>query len=470
MYFGLKDNMVDGEMDKKTVMGMPLLVTLGFGTENVTTNGTGDFWIWVALFALAIIGVLILFVSSYQTKKIEKIHQEIFNRQKEMEKNQALILSNMGENIHDMVTKALKIEGGHETVGGHFISKLPEGKENLEEKLLTVTNDLIEFLRLKSDKITIENETFNLNNVLNEISGYICSRYRGKEIDLIFDIHHNVPRLMIGDSLHLGQVINGILEYMMSTLQRGELQLEIEMFNTYKEDMELQFRFADTGDGLSVEGIEKLFIPHYDEKNGTYRGLGLFVSSELVKMMGGELSVQSQLGKGTSFVLTLPLDLFDKNNKRKYRLPEKVLTSKKVFIVDRNYNSALAIKKTFAYFRHEVKVVSLEAFLENRPDLSSYDIVVLHETLFDHGLIGYLQKIKLNKELKVISLSALLQMKENPVHNDVIDMELYTPMNQERIFEMIVNMYNIDVEAIEKGIQIAYSGDKQCYTKQFLFL
>ncbi len=250
--------------------------------------------------------------------------------------------------------------------------------------------------------------------------------------------------------MHLGQVINSILEFMMDKLETGELKLEIEMFNTYEENIELQFQFTDRGNGLSSEEIESLFNPYYDEQHSTYIRLGLFVSNELVKMMGGELSVQSYLGKGTSFTFTLPLDIFDRNNKRKYRLPEKVLTSKKVFIVDENYNSALAIKKTFAYFKHEVKVLSKDAFLKNIPNLMPYDIVVLHESLFTHRLVDYLNKLKLEKELKIIALNSLLHMDEIHFNDDVIDVYLYTPLNQERIFEMIVGMYNINIEIIEE--------------------
>ena len=125
----------------------------------------------------------------------------------------------MSENIYGMVTKTLKKEANEsDNRKNEQIVNLPASLENIEDRLLTVTNDPIAFLRLKSGKIIIENEKFNLNNVLNEISGYICNKYKGSQVDLIFDINNNVPRLLVGDSLHLGQVINSILEYMMGRL------------------------------------------------------------------------------------------------------------------------------------------------------------------------------------------------------------------------------------------------------------
>jgi CheY-like chemotaxis protein/signal transduction histidine kinase len=445
------------EMNQRSILALPLLLSLSYGVESTTLNDIENFWIWIALFALGIIGILILFISSLQTKKIEKVHKEIFDRQLEMEKNQTKLLSNMSENIYGMVNKALKKEegkGSRKESSMNLVRQEPKLSEldsidDIEDRLLTVTNDLIEFLRLKSEKIEIVNETFNLNNVLNEISGYICNKYKGKQVDLIFDINHNVPRLFVGDSLHLGQVINNILEHMMERLDNAELKLAITMYNTYEDDIELEFLFHDTGEGITEEELESLFNPYYDEESSTYRGLGLFVSHALVKMMNGELSAQSQVGKGTSFTLTVPLEIYERQNRRMYRLPEKVLTSKKVFIVDNNYNSALAIKKTFAYFRHEVKVLSREAFLKNMPSLNLYDIVVFNESLFTPRLLDYLGKIKKEKELKVISLNTLLNNKIS-FKDDLIDVYLYTPLNQERIFEMIVGMYNINVESIEE--------------------
>jgi len=408
--------------------------------------------IWIALFAMASIGVLILYVSSRQTKKMKKVYQEILDRQLEIEKNQASLLSNMSENIYGMVTKALhKEQTEKRKTVAESIQNLTEDMNTIEDRLLTVTNDLIAFLRLKSDKIQIENAKFNLNNVLNELSGYICNQYKGSHVNLIFDINNNVPRLLLGDSLHLGQVINSILEYMMGKLSSEELRLEIEMFTTYEENVELQFKFTDTGDGLSPEELESLFNPYYDEQQSIYRGLGLFISGELVKKMGGELNVQSQKGKGTTFTMMLPFKLYDKDNKRMYHLPEKMLTAKKVFIVENNYNAALAAKKTFAYFRHEVKVMAKEAFLQYIPNLTPYDIVVLHNSLFSHKLINYLEKIKKGKELKVVSVLSLLQEDETHFGDEIIDVELYTPLNQERVFEMIVGMYDISMPHPDEG-------------------
>lgn len=423
------------------------MVTIVLGLMNYAqagdTTGVETFWIWIALFALAFIGIAILFISSQQTRRVQKLHQEMFDKQLEMEKNQNLLLTNMSENIHNIAKQAL--EPGNRSLAQ--ISQPFQTKEemltNVEHRLLDVTNDLIDFLRLKSKKIEIVNEEFNINNVLNEVSGSVCSQFSGNSSELIFDIEKNIPRRIVGDSLHLGQILSSILEYLMEQSQTDEVKLEISMFDTYEDKIELQFQFTDTGEGLSSEALEKLFVPYYDESSGVYVGLGLFVAHELVDMMGGELSVRSTIGKGNAFTLSLPFCIVEKSNKRMYRLPDKVLIEKKVFIVDNNYNAALAIKKMFAYFRHEVKVLSREEFMKNIPNLTPYDIVVLNESLFNVRLVEYLKKIKMGKELKVLALNSLLQSDKESFVDPIIDLHLFKPLNQERIFEMIVNLYDI---------------------------
>jgi CheY-like chemotaxis protein len=392
-------------------------------------------WVWVALFALGFIGVLILFVSSRQMTKIEEMHRRVMEKQQEIEQSQSLFLANMSENIHEIVEKSYR---------EHSLPKEDEPKVAKEKKLLDVTNDLIEFLRLKSKKVEIKHEKFNLNNVLNEVSGSVCSKFKGSPVELIFNIDNIIPRYLIGDALNLEKTLHNLLEYVLSTVEKGEVLLEITMFATYEEKVELQFKLSDMGEGLTEEEREHLFEPVYNEETKEYSGLGLFVAKALIEMMDGELAVHSTLGKGTTFTITIPFEVLDPNNRRNYRLPEKILTAKKVFIVDRNYNSALAIKKKFAYFKHDVKVLSKEEFLKRMHNLSGYDIVVLDESLFKARVVAYLRKLKKEKDLKVIALNSLLEKDEDIPVDEVVDKVLTKPVNQERIFEMIVNLYTLE--------------------------
>ena len=434
--------------------------TIGsYAGVDAVANGNETLWVWLGLFALGVVGIMILYVSSKQMLKLEKMHRNMMQKHEEIERSQSLFLAKMSENIHEIVERSYKECDPQITSATASVT----GKE---KKLLDVTNDLIEFLRLKSKKVEIIHEKFNLNNVLNEVSGSVCSKFQGSRVELIFNIDNAIPRYLIGDARNLEKTMHNLLEYVLSEVPEGEVSLEITMFGNYEEKIELQFKLRDTGDGLSDQEKEHLFIPIYDEDKKEYKGLGLFVANELIGMMGGELVVDGIKGKGTTFTATLPFEMLDPGNRRNYRLPEKVLTQKRVFIVDENYNAALAIKKMFAYFRHDVKVLSKEDFLSQMPNLSGYDIVVLDLALFNSRTLKYLEKIKPQHEMKVVALDSLLRKESHDDIPDIVDRVLAKPANQERVFELIVNLFTIDSgkfnavsETVEEESDLTHRGD-----------
>ena len=153
---------------------------------------------------------------------------------------------------------------------------------------------------------------FDINIVLMTLYSSLEAIREEKNIELIYDIDKNVPRRLVGDSLHLGQTLKSILEHVMGEEDIDEVKLEISKFDTFEEQVELQFQISDVGRGLDTEALDNLFIPYYDEETGTYVGLGLFVAHELVYMMGGKISVQSIEGRGSTFTLSLSFNVVEK--------------------------------------------------------------------------------------------------------------------------------------------------------------
>ncbi|SFV71347.1 conserved protein of unknown function; putative sensory transduction histidine kinase [hydrothermal vent metagenome] len=436
-------------------------VSFAFGEE---IAGTNEFSLWIAIVSLAFLAIFILFFSSRKASKLQKIHENLSSKQAIMEKNQNRLLTTMSENIHDIALKA--IEEGREVLSKPSVSNANKEKifANVENRLLGVTNDLISFLQLKSEKIEILDEEFNINNVLNEVSGNVCRTFSGSHNELIFEIDKNVPRRLIGDSLAIEKILQSILEYQMEQGNKLEVKLEISMFDTHGSMVDMQFIMTDTSQGIGEHEIDNLFKPYYDDSLGEYVGLGLFVSNELVNMMDGTLSIQSTVGRGNAFTLSLPLKVHDKSNKRMYRLPHKNLIEKNVLIVDNNYNAALAIKKMFAYFRHEVTVLSEIEFQKDRADFRLYDIVLVNQNIFDRGLVSYIHRIKEKQSLRVIALNSLVTIEtEEQFADEVIDAYLSKPLNQERIFELIIGLYDEDepIETSEKIPAIVIASDSE---------
>ena len=396
-----------------------------------------DETLWIALFGLAIIGILFMFLSSDQIKRLKSEHEKMKSKHKKLEQKQHEVLSSMGENIHTIAKETMS----HTSKIAEKVKETPlyDDIEQViynENELLDVTGDLIKFLRLKSKKVVIQHEVFNFNHVLNEVAGLLNNTYKQNDTELIFDIDKEVPRYMLADSLHLGQILINLLEYFIQNSKTKEIKLEVVTFSSLKEGLQLHFQIdAD----LIIEDKETLFDSYYDEKSRRYVGLGLFVAKELTHLMDGELLVLDHENGCNSLVFTIPIEEKNKE-KRKYRLPDKGLVGKKILIVDKSSSAAAATEKLFAYFRAEIKVLTVEKFSENIPNFAAYDIVALNNTLFNFKILEILRTVKKVQPLKIISLDNLFSS-DYSVLNDVIDIGLKKPLTQEYVFDTLVELY-----------------------------
>jgi len=407
----------------------------------------------IALFVLAFVSIFILFIFSNQVMSIKKMYQKMFQKQQLIEEKQAKVLAQMGEKIQcmaqDVVTKC-----------EHDDESYIPNKPGTKTELLDVTNDMIEFLKIKSKKIEITNEQFNLNNVLNEVSGRLAYKYFGSKVEIIFDIDKDVPRYLIGDSYYFGNIIYNILEYSMEYLVEKELKLSIVKKSKGKDKLDLKLEILNLGATISQEELDMFFVPQYDEEKQEYRGLGMFIAYELVKLMNGRIEATQKKNLGISFDIRLPFE-YNSTELRKYRLPDKAMINKRVLIVDVNEDSAQALEKMFAYFKNKVDVLSSEKFNSKKPNFEKYDIVVLDEYQFSYRVVSYLNSLKQRQNLKVVALSSLLNINQSRYNDPIVDAILLKPVTQERVFELILSLYGVlDSEYINNRSKIkTYTDD-----------
>jgi CheY-like chemotaxis protein len=394
--------------------------------------------LWIAVFALAFIGIFFMFISSEQMKRLKLEHENMKSKHQNLEQKQHEVLSSMGENIQiiakETMTHTHKLaEKVKETP---FYADVEKVMDN-ENELLDVTGDLVKFLRLKSKKVLIDNEEFNFNHVLNEVAGLLNTKYMQNDTELIFDIDKNVPRNMFADSVHMGQILINLLEYFIQNSKDKEVKLEVSAIPMLNEKLKLRFQIdAD----VNIEDKETLFDSYYDEEARRYVGLGLYVAKELTYLMGGELLIKDSENTGSSLIFTLPMEEKNKE-KRKYRLPDKGLVGKKILLVDHNDNSALATEKLFAYFKADVTVLSEEKFKKNIPDFSLYEIIALSNVLFNTKVLEILEEIKKTQDIKVISIDNLFTSNEM-ILSQMIDISLKKPLTQEYVFDTLVELYD----------------------------
>ena len=184
--------------------------------------------------------------------------------------------------------------------------------QNAGEHLLGVINDILDFSKIEAGKLTIERSEFRLDDVLQNVSDLVREKAVAKGLELVIDIDNAVPNDLVGDPLRLGQILINYANNAVKFTERGRIAVRVTVKEDRASDVLLHFAVEDTGIGLTEEQRGRLFQSFEQADTSTTRryggtGLGLAISLELARLMDGEVGVESEFGKGSTFWFTVRL-------------------------------------------------------------------------------------------------------------------------------------------------------------------
>jgi signal transduction histidine kinase len=182
------------------------------------------------------------------------------------------------------------------------------------KQLLDLLNEILDFSRLEAGKFTIEATAFDLRNLVEGVRQTNAWRAAEKQLDLRMQVDDDVPEMVIGDPRRLRQVLVNLLGNAIKFTDEGSVTFRVSLQEIGARGARLSFSVADTGIGISAHDQQRIFAPFTQVDGSLARrhggsGLGLTIAADLLHAMGGELSLNSQLGEGStfSFQLTLPV-------------------------------------------------------------------------------------------------------------------------------------------------------------------
>ena len=185
--------------------------------------------------------------------------------------------------------------------------------------LLSIINDILDMSKVESGKMEIVPSNYSLMNLLRDVANVVQVKLESKPVDLVIQMNPQLPDNLFGDDVRIRQVILNLAGNAVKFTEEGSISIKVDFLHGEGETVTqgfvgLQILVSDTGIGIKPEDLEKLFNAFQQvdmqvtrKKGGT--GLGLFISRQLVRGMGGELSVSSVYGEGTTFAITLPQTL-----------------------------------------------------------------------------------------------------------------------------------------------------------------
>ena len=177
--------------------------------------------------------------------------------------------------------------------------------------LLAIVNDILDFSKIEAGRLDITEAPYQLSSLLNDLNNMIYFKARDKELDFSIEVDKSLPDELCGDEVRVRQVLTNILGNAVKYTEKGSVKFTLTGEKKDDDTLILNAEVQDTGIGIRKEDLEKLFtkfqrleMEHNSTVEGT--GLGLVITQRLLDMMGGDISVESEYGKGSIFTITIP--------------------------------------------------------------------------------------------------------------------------------------------------------------------
>ena len=255
-----------------------------------------------------------------RTDLLEKTVRDMIEAKREVEAAQKVavaanraksaFLANMSHEIRTPMNAILgmshlALKGSADPKQRDYLDKIRRAGEHL----LSVINDILDISKIEAGKLTIEHSHFTLRQLLDDIANVIGDRAVAKGLQIAFDVAPDAPADLVGDRLRLGQVLINYATNAVKFTEHGEIRVSVGVIERREREMLLRFAVQDTGIGLDREQISRIFEAFQQADSSTTRryggtGLGLAICKDLALMMGGEVGVDSELGKGSTFWFT----------------------------------------------------------------------------------------------------------------------------------------------------------------------
>ena len=196
--------------------------------------------------------------------------------------------------------------------------------QSSSQHLLGLINEILDFSKIEAGKLDLEQAGFRLDQVIDDVTNLIGDKASAKGLELTFDVAPDVPEILVGDALRLGQILINYVNNAVKFTDHGQIKVALRVNEQTHESVLLYGAVSDSGIGLKPEQLAKLFQSFEQADTSTTRryggtGLGLSITKRLAKLMGGTVGVESELGQGSIFWFTARLGIGNTDSRHRVR-------------------------------------------------------------------------------------------------------------------------------------------------------
>tara|TARA_R110001592_G_scaffold52649_9_gene161357 strand:- start:70926 stop:75107 length:4182 start_codon:yes stop_codon:yes gene_type:complete len=334
----------------------------------------------------------------------------------------------------------------------NYLQKIRMASTNL----LGIINDILDFSKIEAGKLEIEHTPFSLKEVLTNLTDIVSVNVEAKGLALEIVVDEDIPDQLVGDPLRIGQVLLNLTNNAIKFTSQGKVTVELELLSMNKRDMSINLtgKIIDTGIGISAEKLKTLFSSFTQADDSTTRrfggtGLGLSISKQLIEMMGGEVFVESEPDKGSTFAFTIACNLQDRRQRTNphfiyHQLPLNVL------VVDDQKESRELIEKVLVSLGHHVTCVTNAhetlTELQNKQDQGlPYDMLMADWLMPEIDGISCCQMVKDNPDITNPRMILITGYDQNEAKDKVkqagIDAYMLKPLKVTELSKVIEEIF-----------------------------
>lgn len=337
-----------------------------------------------------------------------------------------------------------------------------EQKEYLEliktssKNLLEIINDILDFSKIEAGKLELEKIEVNITNIINEVISSVMLRVSEKNIELLYFIESDVPRIIKSDPIRLKQVLMNLVSNAVKFTEKGYIYIHVKCDfldnNIIEEDfiniVNITFSVRDTGIGIPENKVGTLFKSFFQVDTSNTRkyggtGLGLAISMKIVKLMGGEIAIKTDHKEGTEFTFNIVSEFLEKEEKKKF-------IDKIISIISDNELTLYVLKNSLSnHFKvFDYHSDKLDANFKNN-DLIIVDYLK-NQNAYEK-LVKFAKELKSKKFVFLIPLNIKNEMKFNQENILITTKPVKNDKLIEFIFDFFENENKLTIENIPKN-------------------
>lgn len=340
-----------------------------------------------------------------------------------------------------------------------YLKEYMDDIHSSSKQLLSIVNDILDLTKIEFGKVELQEQDYNISEVLKEISDEILIKTKEKNLDFFVEIDDELPEMLYGDKEKIWNIMEILLMNSVKYTQEGFVKLGVTVLNKDDEKVKVQFSFIDTGIGILEEDLDNLFesfarAHHKTGVEGT--GLGLCVVKKYVELMGGTIHVESKYHKGTIFVIVFEQIIGNQRAKIESSKPivsEKTengenmkLHNTKVLIVDDNEVNLKVASKIIYYYGVETETCESGEESIALCQKNKYDIIFMDQMMPIMDGIEAMKKIKElenydSETCKIVALTAnAIEGVREQLMKEGFDEYLSKPINTVQLRRIFVEL------------------------------